>query len=50
VAVSGSGNCELAVSEQLKTRISGSGKVRYKGNPAVSTTISGSGSVMRVEG
>jgi hypothetical protein len=50
VAVSGSGNCELVVTEQLKTRISGSGKVRYKGNPAVSTNISGSGSVIRVEG
>jgi hypothetical protein len=50
VEVSGSGNCELVVTEQLKTRISGSGKVRYKGNPVVSTSISGSGSVIRVEG
>jgi hypothetical protein len=49
VEVSGSGNCELAVSEQLKARISGSGKVRYKGSPAVSTNVSGSGSVVQVE-
>jgi Putative auto-transporter adhesin, head GIN domain len=49
VEVSGSGNCELAVAEQLRARISGSGKVRYKGSPAVSTNISGSGSVMQVE-
>lgn len=49
VEVSGSGNCELAVTEQLRARISGSGKVRYKGSPTVSTNISGSGSVLQVE-
>lgn len=49
VEVSGSGNCELAVSQELKARISGSGKVRYKGSPSVNTNISGSGSVLRVE-
>jgi hypothetical protein len=49
VEVSGSGNCELTVTGQLKTRISGSGKVRYKGSPVVSTNISGSGSVARVD-
>lgn len=49
VEVSGSGNCELTVAQQLQARISGSGKVRYKGSPAVSTSISGSGSVLQVE-
>jgi hypothetical protein len=49
VEVSGSGTCELAVTEELRARISGSGKVRYKGSPTVSTNISGSGSVLQVE-
>lgn len=49
VSVSGSGRCELTVTENLKARISGSGKVRYRGTPAIDSHISGSGSVSKAE-
>jgi len=49
VRISGSGNCEVYVNDQLDVQISGSGSVRYKGNPpTVNTTITGSGSVIPV--
>ena len=47
--ISGSGNCELTVTQSLNARISGSGNVRYKGDPTVNVTVSGSGKVMRVD-
>lgn len=49
VRISGSGNCEVLVNNQLDVQISGSGSVRYKGNPPiVNSTITGSGSVIPV--
>ena len=47
--ISGSGNCELTVTQSLNARISGSGDVRYKGDPTVNVTVSGSGKVTRVD-
>jgi hypothetical protein len=48
VNISGSGDCELFVTEFLKVRISGSGDVFYQGNPSVDVSISGSGKVVKV--
>lgn len=45
VRISGSGSCEVRVSEHLDIRTSGSGHVRYRGNPRIESKISGSGSV-----
>lgn len=45
ITVSGSGNCEINVAEELEVRISGSGDVVYSGKPRVDTRISGSGSL-----
>jgi hypothetical protein len=46
VNISGSGDCEVNVSQQLVATISGSGNVIYMGNPSIiSTGISGSGTV-----
>ena len=47
--ISGSGNCEISVSNSLDVRISGSGSIRYKGNPRIDSRISGSGSVRPVD-
>lgn len=47
VTVSGSGDAEVNVSDDLDVRISGSGDVRYRGDPSVSQNISGSGGVSR---
>lgn len=41
--ISGSGDCEVDVSESLTVRISGSGSVFYEGNPSIDVQISGSG-------
>ena len=46
IDISGSGNCEVFVRNDLDVRISGSGQVYYKGNPSISTNISGSGEVI----
>lgn len=43
--ISGSGNIELNVSDNLDATISGSGNINYLGSPAVSVHISGSGNV-----
>ncbi len=43
--ITGSGNCEISVSNSLDVRISGSGSVRYRGSPTINSRISGSGSV-----
>jgi hypothetical protein len=47
--ISGSGNCELTVTQSLNARISGSGNVRYRGEPLVNVSVSGSGKVTRVD-
>ena len=46
VTISGSGNCEVFVRDELMVTISGSGSVFYKGMPNVSSTITGSGAVI----
>jgi hypothetical protein len=48
ISISGSGNCEVNVSQSLDVTISGSGSVFYKGTPTVDTQISGSGTVKHV--
>jgi hypothetical protein len=46
VKVSGSGDVELTVQNELKARVSGSGDVSYKGNPKIQDIkVSGSGDV-----
>jgi|FLOH01.1.fsa_nt_gi hypothetical protein len=44
-SISGSGTCELNVSNDLEVHISGSGDVIYKGSPEIHSNISGSGTV-----
>ncbi len=44
--ISGSGDAEVRVSDQLDVRISGSGDVFYKGNPTLNVQITGSGQVI----
>jgi hypothetical protein len=46
VNISGSGDAEVNVSDELNVRISGSGDVLYRGNPVVDSRISGSGRVI----
>jgi len=45
VSITGSGNCLLAASDQLKAKITGSGDALYKGHPQINKTIAGSGEV-----
>jgi hypothetical protein len=45
VRISGSGDCQIEVQEDLEVRISGSGDVNYKGRPRISSRISGSGDI-----
>ena len=45
VRISGSGDCEVEVKDDLEVRISGSGDVNYKGRPRISSRISGSGDI-----
>ncbi|GJM36475.1 MAG: DUF2807 domain-containing protein [Saprospiraceae bacterium] len=45
VRISGSGNCQVDVSENLEVKISGSGDVYYKGQPRIQSKISGSGNL-----
>jgi len=47
VHISGSGDAELSVSNELDAHISGSGTIYYHGTPAVSTHVSGSGKVVK---
>lgn len=49
VTISGSGDVEVNVTDDLDIKISGSGDVYYKGNPSVSIDITGSGEVISVE-
>lgn len=46
IEISGSGNCEVNVSDRLHVDISGSGNVFYKGRPSITTDISGSGNII----
>ena len=46
VEITGSGNAEVSVEDELDVKISGSGDVRYKGNPSLDVNISGSGRVV----
>ncbi len=43
--VAGSGNIEIAVSEQLEANVAGSGNVFYRGTPTVRSRVTGSGRV-----
>jgi hypothetical protein len=45
VGVSGSGHCNVNVTESLEAHISGSGNVTYSGNPKIDARVSGSGHV-----
>lgn len=47
VDISGSGDAELNVSDELKAEINGSGNVHYHGNPHVKTDVNGSGVVQK---
>jgi hypothetical protein len=44
--ITGSGDGEITVFDELDVRISGSGDVKYKGNPEVDVVITGSGRVV----
>lgn len=46
IRISGSGDADVNVANQLTVRISGSGDVRFKGNPSLDISISGSGEVI----
>lgn len=48
IRISGSGDAEVNVLDQLEVNISGSGDVRYKGTAAVQSNISGSGKIVKV--
>lgn len=48
VRISGSGNCELQVSNHLNVVITGSGDVYYKGLATVDSQVTGSGTVKHV--
>jgi hypothetical protein len=45
VGLSGSGHCNVNVTESLEAHISGSGSVTYAGNPKIDARVSGSGHV-----
>jgi Putative auto-transporter adhesin, head GIN domain len=47
IKISGSGNAEIVVANQLKAKITGSGNIYYKGNPVIDANISGSGAVIK---
>lgn len=50
VAVAGSGNAYLYVSDTLNARVTGSGEVRHRGSAHVTQSIAGSGTVAAVNG
>ncbi len=47
VNISGSGNAQVLVNQELDVRIQGSGNVFYHGNPEVHANITGSGNVIK---
>jgi hypothetical protein len=49
IALSGSGNCRIFVTEELHAVISGSGTIYYRGNPAVvNSSIIGTGQLIKL--
>ena len=46
IIVSGSGNSNVYVHDELNVSITGSGNVNYKGNPVITSSITGSGKVI----
>ncbi len=48
-SISGSGDMEVYVSDNLDVKVSGSGDVKYKGSPRVNQKVSGSGGVKKVD-
>ena len=46
IIVSGSGNSNVSVQDELNVSITGSGNVNYKGNPVITSSITGSGKVI----
>lgn len=47
VALQGSGDCFVNVTDRLTVNIQGSGDVRYKGSPKLDSSIKGSGTVVK---
>ncbi len=49
VSISGSGDVNISVSQNLEARVSGSGDIRYKGDPNIrDVRVSGSGNIRKV--
>ena len=48
VRISGSGNADICVSDNLNANISGSGSINYRGNPQINSSISGTGRIKRL--
>ncbi len=48
-SISGTGKCEVSVSDKLEASISGAGAIRYKGNPQVDKHVSGIGSIEQAD-
>ena len=46
LTISGMGNAEVTVNDNLNVFISGSGNIYYKGSPAITQTISGTGTII----
>lgn len=46
ISITGSGDAEVEVSDELDVTIKGSGDVHYKGNPNVSANVTGSGKLV----
>jgi len=49
IAIDGSGDVQVAVSERLVVRIAGSGEVVYTGTPQVAQSVTGAGTVRRAQ-
>ena len=47
VAINGSGDVALGVTEQLDVQLSGSGDLSYAGRPQLRQSVSGSGEIHR---
>ena len=45
----GSGNCEIDVSEELKSKIMGSGNIKVKGEPKFDNNILGPGQIIQIK-
>ena len=48
VSITGSGDCYLTATDQLRARITGSGDALYRGHPLIEQSITGSGKVRRL--